>query len=124
MKWKPNLDQPIQQLERILAELEQQQPMNYTISNVAFLYDAKLRILFDDYLALLPESERVMQIKEQRQWLIARKAKVREGYMEFEGGTLASFSAGQVSIRVTKKRIATIETRIAAAILNPKAAAL
>jgi hypothetical protein len=46
-KWQPELDQPIEQLEDILAQLEQQQPMNYTISNIGFLYDVKLYIQFE-----------------------------------------------------------------------------
>ena len=110
--WTPNVDQPIRQLEETLAKLEKQQPMNYTISNVAFLYDAKLYILFHDFLASLPESERDSQIAEQRQWLEQRKTKVHEAYMKYKGGTLASYVAGKASVSATKKRIAEIERRV------------
>jgi uncharacterized protein YecT (DUF1311 family) len=110
--WTPNLDQPIGQLEETLAKLEQQQPMNYTISNVAFLYDAKLYILFHDFLAFLPESERAAHISEQHQWLVERKIQVNEAYMKYEGGTFASYSASKASVSATKKRIAEIEGRL------------
>ena len=110
--WTPNIDQPIGQLEESLAELEQQQPMNYTISNVALLYDAKLYILFHDFLAFLPESERASQIAEQRQWLAQRKIQVHEAYIEYEGGTLAPYTAGKASVSATKKRIVEIEGRM------------
>lgn len=110
--WTPNVDQPIRQLEETLPKLEQQQPMNYTISNLSFLYDAKLYILFHDFLESLPESKRASQIAEQSQWLEQRKKQVHEAYMEYEGGTLASYAAGQTSVSATKKRIAEIEARL------------
>ena len=111
-EWELEIDQPIRQLEEILAELEQQQPKNYTVSNVAFLYDAKLYILFHDFIASLSESARASQITEQRKWLTTRKAQIHESYSEYEGGTLASYSAGRASIDATKKRIAEIEKRM------------
>lgn len=119
--WTPNVDQPIGQLEETLAKLEQQQPMNYTISNVAFLYDAKLYILFHDFLEYLPESERASQIAEQRRWLEQRKTQVNEAYMEYEGGTFAPYSAGETSVSATMKRIAEIEGRLKDASNKPDA---
>jgi uncharacterized protein YecT (DUF1311 family) len=110
--WQPNIDQPIGQLEEVLVKLEQQQPMNYTISNVAFLYDAKLYILFHDFIDQLPEAARASEIAEQEKWLGQRKKLIGAGYAEYEGGTLASFTAGQASIDATKKRIAEIEKKM------------
>jgi uncharacterized protein YecT (DUF1311 family) len=110
--WTPSVDQPIRQLEEVLASLEQQQPMNYTSANLAFLYDAKLYLLFQDYLAVLPESERASQIAEQKQWLAKRKELVQDAYAKYEGGTLAPFSASQASINLTKKRIDEIEAKM------------
>ena len=110
--WKPSLDQPIWQLEETLAKLEQQQPMNYTISNVARLYDAKLYMLFHDFLASLPESERASQIAEQNQWLRQRETQVHDASKEHEGGTLAPYTAGNAKISATKKRIEEIERRM------------
>ena len=111
-EWKPNIDQPISQLEEILGKLEQQQSINYTISNVAFLYDAKLYILFHDFISALPESARAPQTAEQREWLKQRKMQVHEAYSQYDGGTLASYTAGQASITATKKRIAEIDSRM------------
>ncbi len=111
--WNPHIDQPIRQLEEILTKLEQQQPMNYTISNVAFLYDAKLHILFHKFIGELSEAARSSQIEEQQQWLVKRAAKTREACAEYEGGSLAPYSAGEVFINATKERIAEIEKRMA-----------
>jgi len=111
-EWEINLDQPIGQLEKTLSTLEQQQSMNYTISNLAFLYDAKLRILFDDFLVSLPESARTSQIDEQRTWLNQRKVQILQAYSKYGGGTMASYNAAQVSIDITKERIITIQERM------------
>ena len=111
LEWEPNVDQPIRQLEKVLSELEQQQPRNETISSIAFLYDAKLYVLFHDFVAALPEEERVKEIEEQRRWLQERKRRIDAACAEYEGGTLASFTAGQASIDATKARIRAIEER-------------
>lgn len=110
--WQPNINQPIEQLEEILSQLEQQQPMNYTISNVAFLYDAKLYILFGNFITVLPKSERTYRISEQNKWLKKREELIRLAYAEYEGGTLASYSSGKMSIDFTKKRITEIENKM------------
>ncbi len=111
-EWNISVDQPIRQLEEILVELEQQQPMNYTISNVAFLYDAKLFILFHEFIDQLSESVRASEIAEQRKWLTIRKVQIHDAYSEYEGGTMASYAAGQASIDATRKRIAEIKKRM------------
>jgi len=110
--WKPNIDQPIVQLAETLAKLEPQQPRNYTISNVAFLYDAKLHILFHGFLTRLPEPARTRELVEQCRWLLVRERRVDAAGAEYEGGTLASYVAGQAYIDTTKKRIAEIEKKI------------
>ena len=107
--WQPNLDQSISQLEEILATLEQQQPKNYTIANLSSLYDAKLYLLFQNHLASLSDKVRAGEVERQRQWLEQRKKVVDAAYEEYEGGTLASFNAGQASIKMTKERIKKIE---------------
>ena len=111
-EWKPNIDQPIRQLEETLEKLHQQQPMNYTISNLAFLYDTKLYILFHEFVARLTEAAIVEEVAAQRQWLARRKTLVDAAYSQYEGGTLASYTAGRASIKATKKRIAEIEKKI------------
>lgn len=112
-EWRPSLDQPIRQIEEILDELWQQQPLNHTISNLSFLYDAKLFILFHDYIALLPAAARVQAVDEQREWLAMRSAQVGEAHAEYEGGTLAPYNAGHAAVAATKERIAEIETTMA-----------
>jgi uncharacterized protein YecT (DUF1311 family) len=118
-EWSPDINQPIQQLEETLATLEQQQPRNYTISNVAFLYDAKLYILFNEFVGRRPSVMRAGEVAEQRQWLIRRKELIDAAYAVYEGGTLASFNAGQAAIDATKERIVVIEQKIKRASSKP-----
>ncbi|MFX5498404.1 hypothetical protein ABTD99_19905, partial [Acinetobacter baumannii] len=51
--WRPDVDQVIDQLEEILVTDLPQQQMNYTMANLAMLYDTKLYLTFIDYLAAL-----------------------------------------------------------------------
>lgn len=110
--WTTNIDQPISQLEYPLSDLEGQQPGNYSISNMAFLYDAKLYIHFHECLESRPVSEQAAQIAEQRQWLAQRVAQIHDAYREYEGGTLASYTAEKASVSATKKRISEIKGRM------------
>ena len=55
----------------------------------------KLYILFYDFLARLSETSRASQIAEQQKWLKKRKKLIHAGYAEYEGGTLAAYTAGQ-----------------------------
>ncbi len=57
-EWRPNVEQPIRQLEEFLASLEQQQPRNYTITNISFLYDALLYIELNERERRLPDAAR------------------------------------------------------------------
>ena len=72
----------------------------------------KLYILFYDFLARLSETSRASQIAEQQKWLKKRKKLIHAGYAEYEGGTLAAYTAGQASIAATKERITEIENKI------------
>ena len=114
LEWRPNISQPIEQLEEILAKVDAQQDKNYTISNVAFLHDAKLYIIFQEFVRQLAKHERGVEIAEQHAWLKQRTQLVESGSAEYEGGTLASYVAGDIYIDVTKKRIAEIEKRMKA----------
>ncbi|MHC1769392.1 MAG: lysozyme inhibitor LprI family protein [Verrucomicrobiia bacterium] len=109
--WEIMIDQPIRQLEQTLASLEQQQPMNYTIANISFLYDAKLYILFREFIERLPESARTTEINEQRKWLKQRHTQVKKAYARYEGGTLAPYNAAEADIAFTKRRIAVVEEK-------------
>ena len=63
-----------------MKQLKQQQPMNYTISNIGFLYDAKLYILFNKYIDSLPLKQRKEQINQQSKWLKIREEYVHRAY--------------------------------------------
>ena len=110
--WQPEINQPIQQLEEQLKTLEQQQQMNYTISNLAFLYDAKLYIKFNKLLDKVSDSKRKQLINDQKKWLSTRSKQVKSAYEKYKGGTLASYNSAQVFINLTKKRIQTIEKQL------------
>lgn len=108
-EWNPYIDQPIRQLEELLETLEQQQPMNYTTSNICILYDAKLYILFDHYLETLDPEAREAALEEQILWMEARADSVSRAGDEYAGGSLRPLVAGMEFIEVTKNRIAALE---------------
>ncbi len=105
LNWSLEIDQPIGQLEEILDTLEQQQPRNYTIANISFLYELKLYLVFQEYVESLPVAERSGAILEQSEWMELHRQKVDEAYAEYEGGTFAGYNAGVVSIGLLKWRI-------------------
>lgn len=105
-EWSPEIDQPIGQLEELLNELKEQQPMNYTASNIAFLYDVKLRLIFQDHIDRLEGATRTRAIEQQRRWLLQREKAVEEAYLYYDGGSGAPLAAAQASMEATKKRIA------------------
>jgi uncharacterized protein YecT (DUF1311 family) len=107
--WVPWLDQPIHQLEVLLDSQEQQQEMNYTISNLCILHDAKLYIVFHRYLDTLDRRGREAAVLEQDEWLMARLDMVTEAGEEYSGGTLRSLVAGRAFIDLTRARTAEVE---------------
>ncbi|MFA5687995.1 MAG: hypothetical protein WC959_02410 [Kiritimatiellales bacterium] len=108
------IDQPIEQLEELLEELDPQQFRNYTVSNIAFLYEIKVFLLFSEYLSTLPENDKPAAIAEQNRWKAEHTRKVEEGYNEYISGTLASYSAGLAGIESCKARIAILERQMQA----------
>lgn len=116
LDWHPRLDPVIGQLEEALAAAEQQQPRNYMSSNLAFALDAKLYLLFEQYMAAVRDETRPAVLNEQRRWLEKRKRATSEAYAEYEGGTLASFVGNLAFIEVTKERIAELEQRLRSAV--------
>jgi uncharacterized protein YecT (DUF1311 family) len=109
--WSLEIDQPIRQLEETLETLEQQQPQNYTIANISFLYEMKLYLIFHEYLDSLPGVERSLAIHEQKDWMELHRKNICDGYTEYEGGTFAGYNAGIVAVDGLKKRIAEIQKR-------------
>ena len=112
MFWSPELDQPIQQLEEVLSQTKQQQPANYTIANISFLYDAKLFFLFQKYIQALSSEKRQAAIQEQQDWLNQRKSLIAKETKEYEGGSIAPYIAGEVKIKATKARILDLEQKL------------
>jgi uncharacterized protein YecT (DUF1311 family) len=112
LNWHPQLDQPIRQLEELLATIEQQQPMNYTSANLGFALDAKLYLLFERYLRSVSIEARPAMLEEQRNWLDQRKQATNEAYAEYEGGTFASFAGNKAFIDATRARIAVLGQRL------------
>ena len=111
-EWKPDVDGAIQQLEEKFDTLMQQQPMNGTSGAIAMVYDAKLYILFYDFVARLPESARGKELEEQRQWLAKREKLSAAAYAEYEGGTMAPLNRNQAFIEATRARILEVERKI------------
>jgi uncharacterized protein YecT (DUF1311 family) len=119
LDWHPDLDQPIRQLHEVLDATEQQQPRNYTAANLAFVLDAKLYLLFQQYLQGIPGDRRNPATEEQRTWLSIRAAETDRAYSEYQGGTLASFSGSEAFIKVTQDRITELSRRMNALTTGP-----
>jgi uncharacterized protein YecT (DUF1311 family) len=112
MFWSPELDQPIQQLEEILGQTDQQQSASYTIANLSILYDAKLLFLFQKYIHRLPASKRQDAIRNQQQWLAGRESLMVKAAKEYEGGSLVPYVAGETKIKATKARINELQLKL------------
>lgn len=106
---RPNIEQPIRQLEEVLASLEQQQPRNYTITNISFLYDALLYIEVNERERLLSGSALEEERAGQRRWAARRAEVVQAAAREYEGGSLAPFVAAEAAIKLTKERLAELQ---------------
>ena len=112
LEWQPELDQPIRQLREVLEATEPQQHRNYTSSNLGFVLDAKLYLLFHRYADGLDPDARMQAIDEQGRWLEKRKAATSAASDRYRGGSLASYSGNTAFIEATQDRIAEIESRM------------
>ena len=112
LDWIPNTDQPIRQLTEVLDATEGQQPRNYTSSNLGFVLDAKLYILFNRYLDTLGPDDVADAIEEQGLWLDQRRAATSAASAQYEGGSLASYAGNSAFIDATQQRIVEIESRM------------
>lgn len=114
--WEYEIDQPIRQLEEVYQEewdgLQRQQFLNYTSSNIAFLYEIKVRLLFEEYLSLLPDDEKHAAVALHKVWLAEAEARYNEAYSEYEGGTVAALVGAKESIRLSKERIEVLNLAI------------
>ena len=108
-----NIDQPIEQLEYRLEKAcatGGQQQLNYTISNIVFLYRIKMKVDFQTYLESLSAHKQSEIISEQKKWLEIQTQKTSDAYEEYAGGTSASYHSGKVAIAGLKERIEEIQT--------------
>ncbi|MBP0048316.1 hypothetical protein H9C73_06175 [Marinobacterium sp. AK62] len=109
LNWEPNLDQPITQLQAQLELDESQLAKNQTLSSIAYLYDARLYMLFQDTLDYLPEKARKHEVELQNRWLDQRAGAMTRAFLNDEDGEVARFAAGQAFIEETQKRIRELE---------------
>lgn len=107
LNWSPNLDAVIIQEEDLIAKTQKQQDKDILLNSLNNLYDAKLYILFQEYLKKLPFDQQIINIKLQQKWLLERKLLSDQASTRYQG-SLGS-SACQASIEATKKRIKAIQ---------------
>ncbi len=110
--WRPDVDQVIDQLEDILISDIPQQQMNYTMANLDAVYDTKLYLVFIDYLASLSPDQVKVALKEQQDWLLARKEETAKAYAENEDASLASYNAGETYLQTTRQRLDDLEKKL------------
>ncbi len=110
--WTLDVDEPIKQLEEILSETSQQQPMNYTSCNLVSLYDVKLALLFHRYVVSLPLAKRAAAISEQDRWKKQTEKAMNDAHIEWEGGSGQIYAVSMAYLEAAKPRIAEIEQRL------------
>jgi uncharacterized protein YecT (DUF1311 family) len=113
LDWAPNYTQPIRYLEAQLREQTDDREMGRTITNIAYLYDAHLYVLFHEFLDYLPDMARVREIDEQNTWLDTRQEAVSEAFNRNGGGDVGSYHAADMFIAQTRQRMSLIEQRLA-----------
>ncbi|WP_417582421.1 hypothetical protein [Nitrincola sp.] len=113
LDWTPNYTQPIRYLEAQLREQTDNRAMGQTITNIAYLYDAQLYVLFHEFLDYLPDTARIREIDEQNGWLDTRQEAVSEAFNRNGGGDAGSYHAADMFIAQTRQRMSLIEQRLA-----------
>ncbi|REH37774.1 hypothetical protein DFR26_1557 [Paraperlucidibaca baekdonensis] len=106
--WRPDIDQTIDQLERWLSQEQTQQELNYSMVNLAALYDTKLYLVFIDYLATVDAQQSATILQEQQAWLQLRKERTAAARLAFAEGSLASYNASEAYVYITHERIDSI----------------
>ena len=107
--WEPFLSQSRRQLEEVLEELEQQQPMNYTVANIGFIVDAELFFRYIKIVGRMSASDAKIIKEEQKKWLSKRKKHCESEAKVYEGGTIAPFIYGQEFIKFTLCRMESLK---------------
>lgn len=112
LDWTPNYTQPIRFMETLLTEQNDERAKGRTITQIAYLYDAQLYVLFHELLDYLPDTARVREVQEQNSWLDARQEVVSESFTRNGGGDAGSFHAADMFIAQTQQRQSLIEQRL------------
>ncbi|MEO6697823.1 MAG: hypothetical protein ABIR53_00335, partial [Paraperlucidibaca sp.] len=103
--WRPDVDQAIDQLEIWLSEEHPQQTLNFSMANLAALYDTKLYLVFIDYLASLEPEQTAAVLQEQQLWLQLRKERTAAVRLSNGDESLSSYNASETYVYITHERI-------------------
>lgn len=113
LNWEPSLKAPLAQLEAQLTRQQEdgssQLAINETLSNIAYLYDAELYLLFKDTLDYLPPRAQKHEVDVQNRWLDQRQQVMTQAFLVDQDGEIARYTAGQAFISETRKRIEELE---------------
>ena len=112
-EWRPDTTEACEWLDQDLTEMEAQQGMNRLSRCLADLKDAELFVIYVQLFEILPEPERQSLIREQKQWLVARKKAAKKA-VDSEGGSLAPYEANSAEMKFTERRIAELGKRLSA----------
>ena len=111
LDWFPNLTNPIDQLQKTLDSKPDAATRDLTASNLAYLYDARLFVLFQDMLDYLPNAARENEIEQQRKWLDQRKQALMQAFASESDAKAGRYKATEAFIASTQARIKEIEQR-------------
>lgn len=112
LDWAPNYTQPIRFLEAFLRDQNDDRMKTQTITQIAYLYDAQLYVLFHEFLDYLPDTARVREIEEQNGWLDKRQEAVSEAFTRNNGGDVGAYHAADMFIAQTRQRASLVEERL------------
>lgn len=112
LDWLPSFGPPIRQLETHLLNLRDNREMTQTISNIAYLYDAQLYIIFLELFDVSSQAARDALVNEQNLWLDFRMEVVTDTYQKNGTGDVASYHAADMFIAQTRERIVQLEKRL------------
>lgn len=103
--WRPDVDEAIDQLETWLSEEHPQPELNFSMANLAALYDTKLYLVFIDYLASLEPEQTTAVVQEQQLWLQLRKERTAAVRLTNDDRSLSSYNASETYVYITHERI-------------------
>jgi len=111
LDWFPSLEEPLAQLHDDYAKATSPARRSQILSNISYLYDAQLFVLFQDMLDFLPRDARIEELKEQNAWLDTRQKLITQAFLREQDKAAARDAAGQAFIKATRSRIEEIEAK-------------